>query len=390
MKRISLFWTLIFSVIVANAQWQHTNLDSNSVTAVSVQCIIINGSNIFAGTNAGVFLSSDNGSNWRAVNNGLTNTAYVTAFTINSGIIFAGMYGNGIFYSSNNGGKWASANTGLTNYNVQALITKGDTIFAGTYSGSGVYMSANNGSNWVAAKTGLTDTLVNALAFKGDTLLAGTDNGIYTSLNKGIQWSLDTGNIQVNAFAVNGNNIFAGTSSGVYLYSSNETKWTAINNSLADTYISALTISGNNILSGSGDGIYISSNNGSAWIASNTGLLNSDVLALAANGTYVFAGTMGGGVWRLPLNEMGLKEINNESHIVVYPNPASGKIKVISNQLSVNSVEIYNLIGEIIYSLLLSDNLSPITINLADLPDGLYILKIKTEKGIAVNKFVKE
>ena len=51
--------------------------------------LAISGSNIFAGTSDGVFLSSNNGSCWAAVNTGLTNTN-VNSLAISGNNIFAG------------------------------------------------------------------------------------------------------------------------------------------------------------------------------------------------------------------------------------------------------------------------------------------------------------
>jgi len=54
------------------AQWQQTN-GSGGGTGYS---LAVSGTNLFAGTlGGGVFLSTNNGSSWTAVNAGLTNTS---------------------------------------------------------------------------------------------------------------------------------------------------------------------------------------------------------------------------------------------------------------------------------------------------------------------------
>ena len=61
---------------VAHAQWVQTNGPYNG----GINCFAVSGTNLFAGTiNGGVFLSTDNGTSWTAVNNGLTD-ATVRAF----------------------------------------------------------------------------------------------------------------------------------------------------------------------------------------------------------------------------------------------------------------------------------------------------------------------
>ena len=69
-----LFLLISFSLLMLNvafSQWQQAN---NGLYGGNVKCIAISGSNIFAGTDGGVFLSSDNGQNWTLKNKGLTGT----------------------------------------------------------------------------------------------------------------------------------------------------------------------------------------------------------------------------------------------------------------------------------------------------------------------------
>ncbi|MCK7528688.1 MAG: hypothetical protein MZV64_69590 [Ignavibacteriales bacterium] len=65
----------------------------------------------------------------------------------------------GVFLSTNNGTSWTAVNTGLTNTNVRALAVSGTNLFAGT-DGGGVFLSTNNGTSWTAVNTGLTNTNV--------------------------------------------------------------------------------------------------------------------------------------------------------------------------------------------------------------------------------------
>ena len=87
---------------------------------------------------------------------------------------------------------------------------------------------------------------------------------------------------------------------------------------------------------------------------------------------------------------VGIKNINTAQYVSVYPNPSSGEIQVISNQCSVSSIEIYNLLGEKVYTSPFTVNRSPITINVSDLPSGVYVIEVITDKGIEVRKFKKE
>ena len=60
---------MIFFTVAVNAQWVQTNGPNGG----TVNCFAISDTNIYAGTNGGVFLSTNNGTSWTAINTGLTN-----------------------------------------------------------------------------------------------------------------------------------------------------------------------------------------------------------------------------------------------------------------------------------------------------------------------------
>jgi hypothetical protein len=191
------------------------------LTDLSVSALAISGGNIFAGTGNGVFLSSNNGSNWTAVNTGLTSTD-VQALAISGINIFAATYSGGVFLSSNNGTNWTAVNTGLpapSSAGIYSLAISGSDIFAGT-EGYGVFRSSNNGSSWVATGLITTVAIVPALAISGNNIFAGTFRGVFLSTNNGNSWtSVNTGltDTLVFSLALNATTIFAGTSaSGVF------------------------------------------------------------------------------------------------------------------------------------------------------------------------------
>ena len=77
---------------------------------------------LYAGTNGGVFKSTDRGGTWHAANSGLT-AFEVLALAVDPlapETLYAGTNG-GVFVSTNGGGSWSAANTGLTSVDVRAL-----------------------------------------------------------------------------------------------------------------------------------------------------------------------------------------------------------------------------------------------------------------------------
>ena len=68
---------LLLAMQKANGQW----VQVNGPYGGTIKALAVKGGNVFAGTDgAGVFLSTDNGTSWKAVNTGLTNlTVYCLA-----------------------------------------------------------------------------------------------------------------------------------------------------------------------------------------------------------------------------------------------------------------------------------------------------------------------
>ncbi len=72
MKKSFLLLAILFlSIPFSFSQWQQTAGPSGG----EVNCFLVNGNNLFAGTSGGAFLSTNNGSSWTAVNNGLPRAA---------------------------------------------------------------------------------------------------------------------------------------------------------------------------------------------------------------------------------------------------------------------------------------------------------------------------
>ena len=306
MKNIFLNSILALSIIFISTNESNSQWIKNGQYGGYFSSFATSGTNIFAGSVQGVFLSTNNGINWAAVNNGLTNLS-VTSLTISGTNIFAGTVNgeDGVFLSSNNGTNWTVVNNGLTNRWVYSLTTSGTNIFAGTL--GGVFLSTNNGSSWTAVNNGIWNMNVWSLTSCWSYLFAGTWGTLFRSTNNGTNWTaIALPILSFTAFTTYGTNVFAGTwAGGVYLSTDYGSSWTEVNNGLSNLIIRSLTVSGSNVFAGSdGGGVYRSTNNGTSWVAINTGLLNLYVTAIITSGSNIFAGTWGSGIWQRPLSEV--------------------------------------------------------------------------------------
>ena len=81
---------------------------------------------------------------------------------------------------------------------------------------------------------------------------------------------------------------------------------------------------------------------------------------------------------------LGLEE-NKLNEITIYPNPIKSILRI-DSQEPIKKVSIYNLLGSKLLEVL--DNFNEIA--MADLPAGILLVEIETEKGVTVKKVIKE
>jgi hypothetical protein len=377
----------------------------------SIYALAVSGTNLFAGTyGGGVYLSTNDGNSWTAVNSGLT-SKYVYALAFSGTNLFAGTNGNGVFLSTNNGNSWTAA--GLSTQTVKMFAVSGTNIFAGT-GGGGVFLTTNNGTNWTAVNNGLTNLYLQALTISGTNIFAGTQSaGAFLSTNNGSNWTAINSGLtttSITAFAVLGSNIFVGTSGwGVYKSTNNGTNWTVTG--MAIHTINVLAVSGTALIAGTLDsGIYSSTNNGSSWFKRNQGFdVSPTVLSLAISNNNVFAGIRYYCVFRRSLTEViGIHNISTEipaefSLSQNYPNPFNPTTKIkfeipahlsfpnasIGNLLV--SLKIFDILGREVQTLV-NESIKPGTYEASfdgsSLTSGVYFYRLTTEGFSETKKMI--
>jgi hypothetical protein len=78
------------------------------------------------------------------------------------------------------------------------------------------------------------------------------------------------------------------------------------------------------------------------------------------------------------------------SSIIIYPNPNNGIFQVTSIHYPASSIEIYNVLGEKVYTTTNRKLLTTNKIDISAFPGGVYVVEVRTEKGVEVRKFVKK
>jgi uncharacterized repeat protein (TIGR01451 family) len=169
---------------------------------------------VFAGTQLGIFRSTDGGDSWTEVRGGITGSSLninkVIIDPSNPQIIYVATTTRGVLKSTDGGTNWTLVNNGFntsgSSVQVRALAfdpSNSSTLYASTtLLGAGVYKSTNGGANWTISSTGLVVTLngqnvtpiVNAIlvdpAAPSVVYAATNAFGIFKSTDSGASWAL--------------------------------------------------------------------------------------------------------------------------------------------------------------------------------------------------------
>ena len=164
---------------------------------IYAQSVGSDGAYIYAGTESGIYRSSDGGANWDNINGTLAASSVVYAnkfFAIGSEImaVFDGSIGQGggIWRSGNFGNTWLIGNSGMgSNVVVHHLTQVGGTLWAST--STGLYTSTDNAQNWTVHPT--VNYAVYSLASLNNTLVIASSYGMRYSTNGGTSWLDATG-----------------------------------------------------------------------------------------------------------------------------------------------------------------------------------------------------
>ena len=169
----------------AGLTWQVVKVDAD-IGVVWNLAFDVNNRVLHAVKDSGYFKSSDFGTTWSRIENGLHAVdARVRALLIDpvmpSTVYAAGRFG--LYKSSDSGNSFSRIGTGLPSSPIDVLVivpTQPSRLFAGTR-GSGVYATADGGQTWTALNTGLGDLEITALALdaSGTSLHAGTAAGVF-------------------------------------------------------------------------------------------------------------------------------------------------------------------------------------------------------------------
>ena len=199
-------------------KYDGSNWTLTSLSNVDVHALASDNGVLYAGTwGLGVYESTDNGTTWNQMNNGLGYNLIINALTIHSNILYAASYGGGVFKYENS--TWTKLNVGYDF--VWSLASNSNGLYAGTY-GDGLYRSLDNGATWTKVNN-LNASFIYSIAvnLSDKIYVASWTSGVFESTDNGNTWnSIGMGGFGVSALIVtkNSDNVFVGTKEGkIYL-----------------------------------------------------------------------------------------------------------------------------------------------------------------------------
>jgi len=224
--------------------WTRVGLMDRSITALAVDPA--DGSKVYAGTDAGVLRSSTYGLAWTATNLDPSIRVRTLVFSLwDRSTLYAGT-DSGIYRSPDGGGTWVYLGCCSPVSAIAADYQYPLILYAGTL-GSGLWRSTDGGQSWENLFAVLPAARVYALAIDPvyrAIVWTGTDSGPFVSSDVGATWN-PSGSLSRPVYSLvldPPSTIYAGTDSGVYKID-RTTSWTPVSSGLPSGPVNLLVIS---------------------------------------------------------------------------------------------------------------------------------------------------
>ncbi|MFA6572280.1 MAG: hypothetical protein WCT77_13720, partial [Bacteroidota bacterium] len=359
-KYLILFLVSITSFTSVFAQWEelkNINIGSNII------CLAVSENIIYAGTEKGLFISEDNGDNWKALISSDSLNIEVNSLLIRGDLIIIGTYNNGLYLSTDRGREWKDIHKGLFDFqNVNAItLDERGRIFIGLSDGD-ISFSKDSGSTWISLFFEMGLEYYSMLGI-GNNIILGSKNGILFLKNGNYPDYYAKSRLQniiVHTFSKNESKLFIGTNNGIYSSLDSGDYWMQENTNFTKNIYSIVALN-NYIFAGImwERSIYLSSDMGITWKSINEGLTENNVepyiWSIAISNEFAFAAEINR-VFRAKLSDFGITNVQEkltEFKLSLFPNPANNTFRLKYNSEVETQVQlsIYDYLGNEVLSL---------------------------------------
>lgn len=271
----------------AGTDWRARHTGLTLPIAIHALSFDDNGTKLYAATDRGLFVSTDQAQHWQQLNTAgsqLPADSYTSlAFDSNHPqVVYVGSAEHGIWMSSDNGLHWQQISNGLPQGTINNIAYDPVQHRLWAVVSNTIYYADSQGHGWQSAMEGIpAHTAVNVVVPAADSggapglLYVGTNHGFYRSQDEGAHWSTGTQNLYaLNIYTLlidfrgsNASTVYAGTSIGAFRSDDGGQDWRAIASGMPKgTPVYAMVI----------------------------GATNYTQLYAASNDVYVYPGTSGG------------------------------------------------------------------------------------------------
>jgi hypothetical protein len=446
---------ILFPSLFVNAQtWFPLGTGANNwVNALTIynDSLIVGGRFNYVGSTSALSIAQWNGSMWSSMGSGIKGLGPSGVFSLapyNGGLYVGGHFDTAGSIFANSlaewiGVSWYPVGSGVNagGYGVTALCVFDSVIYAGGFFDSSGHTATPgiaqwNGTNWIPVGAG-TNWAINAMCVYNNNLYVGGsfDSSGLNPIRGIAEWNgssfipvgtglskLTKNYYRINAMvSYNGKLYVGGVFDSIGGIAANNiaawdgSTWSGLGSGVAYCHntggVNALTVyNGNLVAAGGFDSAggtkenEIASWNGSSWSGFGKGIGLSDsgwVNALCVYQGDLYAGgafDSAGGVAASNIarwsTTAGINEVNSKNFTTsLFPNPNNGRFTIeLQGVRDKEQVEIYNMLGERVYSSPLTINHSQFTIDISGHPAGVYMYRLVNETGapVAYGKFVIE
>ena len=318
-----------------------------------------------------------------------------------------GMIQFGGAYRTNNGG--ASVNNistpgsgnWVTPFEQDPMVT--NTIYIGL---NQVYKSINSGNSWTPISQNFGGNINHLKIAPSDNLImvAARNAIIYRTINGGFtDWQQITSpGGTINSIAIHPSNpdlIAVATTSSDKVFVSNDGGVTWINYLFNLPSFSALALvwddnGEDGLYLGMDYGIFYIDNTFVEWQPYSNNIPNVIINELEINSVdeKIYAGSYGRGLWASPIvpHLLNTTSFLSQDQIALYPNPANTTVTINLKRAIDADIRVFDLLGKLVIYQPDVSITNEHTINIAELNNGIYFIRINSEIGTITKKLIKE
>lgn len=378
-----------------SGQW---TLHNNNMQNSRIYSILDKGDTIIAATYLGVQYSYDNGESWHIMYDGL-DYGEINKLACYKNTIIGLNFSNDIIYKLDNmNGPWQNFSHGINVIYIYSIHTLDSTFLAAT--NLGFYTRSLNDTIWNPTGTELPFNGYGITTVSGNKIYSGDqeEDQVYWSDNLGNTWhqcsSISQDYCSLYYLSSSDSTVYAGCSNGLYKYIKEKDVWKNLHVSDENHYFYTAAIQHPYIFTyghyyGFHQKPFLSVNNGFSF-SNISGVINFsgyEVFSLLIHNNSLYMGTKGRSLWKRDdlITETGPVTFLPETNIVIYPNPATNKTFIKSDEI-MKIIKIYNQNGQMV--LLENINNDFYELNTSKLSTGVYFIKVETKTGGVTKRLI--